>query len=103
MPEHARRHTAVSCTKMAEPIEMPFGLWTRVVLRKHVLYRRGADWRHPANTTEPSVCGDDAAFLSYHFDLLFQKQLKSIPRPLFSRQFLQRFLYTPLFLFLKLQ
>jgi len=30
MPGHARLHSAVSCTKMAEPIEMPFGLWTRV-------------------------------------------------------------------------
>jgi len=24
MPGHARRHSAVSCAKMAEPIEMPF-------------------------------------------------------------------------------
>ena len=23
-------HTAVSCAKMAEPFEMPFGLWTRM-------------------------------------------------------------------------
>jgi len=29
--------TAVSCAKMAEPIEMPFGLWTRVGMRMHVL------------------------------------------------------------------
>ena len=28
---------AVSCAKMAEPIEMPFGVWTRVVLKNHVL------------------------------------------------------------------
>jgi len=26
---HARRHSAVICANMAEPIEMPFGLWTR--------------------------------------------------------------------------
>jgi len=26
----------VSCTKTAEPIEMPFGLWTWVGRRKHV-------------------------------------------------------------------
>jgi len=26
IPGHARPHSAVSCTKMAEPIEMPFGL-----------------------------------------------------------------------------
>jgi len=33
----------------------------------------GAHWRHLANTTEPSVCGGDAAFLLnyfYHFFLL---------------------------------
>jgi len=30
MPGHARRHSAVSCAKMAEPIEMPFGSRTRV-------------------------------------------------------------------------
>jgi len=28
---------AVSCAKTAELIVMPFGLWTRVGLRKHVL------------------------------------------------------------------
>jgi len=27
----------VSCAKMAEPIVMPFGLWTRVRPRKHVV------------------------------------------------------------------
>jgi len=31
------KDTAVSCAKMAELIEMPFGIWTRVVPRKHVL------------------------------------------------------------------
>jgi len=29
--------TVVICVKAAEPIEMPFGLWTRVDPRKHVL------------------------------------------------------------------
>ena len=29
--------TIVSPAKTAEPIEMPFGIWTRVDLRKHVL------------------------------------------------------------------
>jgi len=28
-------NTAASCAKIAEPIEMPFGLWTRVGQRKH--------------------------------------------------------------------
>jgi len=29
--------SAVSCAKMAEPIEMPFGLWARRGPRNHVL------------------------------------------------------------------
>jgi len=29
--------TAVICSKTTEPIEMPFGLWTWVVPRNHVL------------------------------------------------------------------
>jgi len=37
MPRHARRHSAVSCTQTAEPIEIPFELWSRVGRRKHVL------------------------------------------------------------------
>jgi len=51
--------TVVSPAKTAEPIEMPFGLWTRVGRRKHVLH--GAHWRNLVNTIEPSVCGGDAA------------------------------------------
>jgi len=35
MPGHARRHSGVSCAKMAEPIDMQFGLCTRVGRRKH--------------------------------------------------------------------
>jgi len=31
----------------------------------------GAQWRHLANTTEPSMCGGNAAFLSNYFDHLF--------------------------------
>jgi len=30
--------TAMSCAKMAEPIEMSFGLWTQLGTRKHVLH-----------------------------------------------------------------
>jgi len=30
-------HSAVSCAKMADPIEMLFGLWARVCSRNHVL------------------------------------------------------------------
>ena len=41
--------TAVSCAKMAKPIEMSFGLWTRVGTRKHALgwMHTGATWRKP--------------------------------------------------------
>jgi len=38
MPKQARQHFAVSNAKMAEPIEMPFALWTRVGPRKQVLH-----------------------------------------------------------------
>ena len=46
IPGRAGQHCAVSCAKMAEPIEMPFGLWTRVGTRKHVLGKvyTGATW-----------------------------------------------------------
>jgi len=45
---------------------MPFGMWTRVGPRKHVLYGGaiGAYRRNLVNTIELSVCGGDAAFLS---------------------------------------
>jgi len=36
------RDTAVSSAKTAEPIEMPFGLWTRIGPRNHAL-DRGSD------------------------------------------------------------
>jgi len=34
---HTQQHCAMSCAKTAEPIEMPFGLWTLVSPGKHVL------------------------------------------------------------------
>jgi len=53
---------------MAEPINLPFGLWTWVVRRKHKCPHGRAHWRHLApmcpsiaNTIEQSVCGGDAA------------------------------------------
>jgi len=52
--------SAVSSAKTAEPIEMPFGIWTLVGPRKHVL-GGDAHWRHLKNTIEPSMCGGDAA------------------------------------------
>ena len=62
MPGHARRHSAVSGAKLAEPIEMLFGLWTRLGRRKHVLrgVHTGATWRIPSNrpcaASMPPVC-----------------------------------------------
>ena len=53
-------HCASSCAKTTEPIEVLFGMWTPVGPENHVL-NGGAHWRHLANTTEPSVCGGDAA------------------------------------------
>jgi len=49
---------------------MPFAMLSRVGPRKHVL-DGGAQWRHLGNTTEPSMCGGDAAFLSNFFQRLF--------------------------------
>ena len=44
-------HYSASLGKMAEPIEMPFGNWTRVGQRKQVLggVHTGATWRIPLN------------------------------------------------------
>jgi len=52
--EHLRACAPILCRelcKMAEPIEMPFGLWTRMGPRKHVLggVHNGATWRIPEN------------------------------------------------------
>ena len=59
MPRHVRRHSAVSCAKMAEPIDLLFGLWTRV---------HGAEgstssivFTNLAIRNEPSVYGGDEA------------------------------------------
>ena len=52
--------TAACCAKMADPIQMLFGIWTLVGPWKHAL-DRGGHRRHLANTVKPSVCGGDAA------------------------------------------
>jgi len=67
----ARRHSAVSSAEMAEPSDLPFGLWTRVGQRNRKfscirqvvpLCSHGrAHWRHLANAVEPSVCSGYAA------------------------------------------
>jgi len=52
-----------------------FGMWTLVSVSKESCIRWSVHWRHLATTctTEPSMCGDDAAFLSNDVDqwLLF--------------------------------
>jgi len=58
-------HTSEPC-KTAEPIEMPFGTWTR----PREPYRwgdGGAYWRDLANTFELPISGGDAALLSNYF------------------------------------
>jgi len=53
--------STVSCAKMAEPVEVPFGgpkeAW-------------GSYWHHLPNTIERSICGSYAVFLSNYFDHL---------------------------------
>jgi len=52
--------------KTAEPMDLSFGLWTQMELRKQAV----AHWRHLANNIEPSMCGGDTAFWSNYFDYL---------------------------------
>ena len=58
-----RRYSAISCAKTAEPINLPFGLWTWVGQRStcSIIFAKWHQWRHLANTIESSVCGGDAA------------------------------------------
>jgi len=54
--------TSVSPAKTAEPIEMPFGLRTRLDPTKHVLdVGKVERWHNLANTIKPFMCGGDAA------------------------------------------
>jgi len=62
--------SAVSCVKMAEPIDLQFGLWIWVGWRKHKFIcicqlvpmcpHQRAHWHNLANTIEPSTCSGDA-------------------------------------------
>jgi len=58
----------MSCAKMAELIEMPLGMWTRLGSRKRVSHEV-AHWRHLANTIKPSVrlwqCGLMSDYLDH--------------------------------------
>jgi len=51
---------------MAELVEMPFGLWSWMGPRTHVLggVHTGT---YLVNTTDPSMCDGDAAFLLNYF------------------------------------
>jgi len=53
--------TAVGCEKMAEPIDSPFELWTRIRQVSPMCPHWMAHLCHLANTIEPSACGGDAA------------------------------------------
>jgi len=48
--------------KMAEPIDLPFGLWTPLGRRMHK-FNRIRQVAPMANTIEPSVCGGDVAYI----------------------------------------
>ena len=60
--------TIVSTAKSAEPIEMPFGKWTRVGPRKRVgLLHRGAHWFHLRRIQLNRPC---AAAMQFYVKLL---------------------------------
>ena len=66
MPGHARRHSAVSCAKISELIDLPFGLWAGVGRRKHNF----SPIHQVVNTIEPPMmqgCG----LMSNGFDHLY--------------------------------
>jgi len=77
MPGRARRYSAVSCAKMAAPIVMPFGWWTRVNPRKLVLggVHTGATWR--IQLSRPC-----AAAMRTFVKLLFERNTFNLCRPL---------------------
>jgi len=68
-----RSLAVVSCAKTAEPIHLPFRLWTRVGQRMHKsnhirqvapMYPYGKTrCRHLSNNIEPSVYGNDAPYV----------------------------------------
>jgi len=61
--------TAISLARTTEPIEMPFGLWSRVGPRKHVVHG-GAHCRHLVNMIQPSTFVGNAAFCQISFNTL---------------------------------
>jgi len=60
---------AMSCAKTDEPIEMPFGMWTRVSPRNHVLGGGAADPPGQAVIFGASLrCGLSAELFDHFFD-----------------------------------
>jgi len=69
-------HSAISCTKTAEPIHLPFRLWTQVGQRMRKFNRirqvapmyshRRTRYRHLSNNIEPSAYGNDAPYYRQH-------------------------------------
>jgi len=77
---HKYRDTRRDLCKTAKATEMAFGMWIRVYPRKH-LYRSMCTL---ANTTEPSMCGGDAALceitLTGRVTLTFELQLHRVAK-----------------------
>jgi len=66
-----QRFSAMNFARMAEPIKMPFGTWTLVGPRKHVL-GGGATWQIPLNcpcavAMRTVVCQITLTTCYYHF------------------------------------
>jgi len=62
LPRHARRQSVVKCVKAAEPIEMPFGLWTWVSQRKHVLREAEIPMRRKGQLLGERTCPSPTTF-----------------------------------------
>jgi len=62
-----------------EPIEMTFGMWTRVGTRKRVLHG-AAYWHHLANTIEPSICGGEGTFCQITLSTCLSQNAVRLPK-----------------------
>jgi len=62
-PWHPRRHYTVRPAKMAESIDLLFGLWSLICQVAPMCPHWSSQRRNLANTIEPPICGGDAALL----------------------------------------
>jgi len=69
VPWLARRHSAMSCAKTAEPIQMPFGLCSRMGPRKHVWH--GGTLAQPGEYDWTVRMRRRCGLMSNYFDHLF--------------------------------